>query len=59
MSESQYWAIVAFKHPERGKSLLYRQKIVGKENLLRAVEKAYDLGANLMSIRAYRRVEES
>ena len=57
MSESEHWAIVAFKHPEQGKSLLYRQKILGKEALLRAVEKAYDLGANLMSIRAYKRTE--
>ena len=58
MSVSEYWAIVAFKHPQQGKSLLYRQKIVGKTKLLRAVEKAYDLGANLMSIRAYRVTEQ-
>lgn len=47
-----YWAIVAFKHPEQGKSLLYRQKLTF-EGLLRAIEKAHDLGANLMSIRWY------
>ena len=47
-----YWAIVAFNHPTKGKSLLYRQKLTFVQ-LQKAIEKAYELGANLMSIRMY------
>jgi hypothetical protein len=49
------WTIVAFKHPDEKNSVLYRQNVV---DLLRAVQKAIDEGANLMSIRGFDEEEE-
>ena len=45
------WMIVAFYHPFKGKSVLYRQNIKTVDGLLKAVELAAAKGANLMSIR--------
>lgn len=50
---SKAWRIVAFKHPEREKSVLYRQKLT-TEALLNAVKRAIELEANLMSIRGFK-----
>ncbi len=46
------WTIVAFKHPDRSKSVLYRQglAILG---LHRAIDDAEREGANLISIRGF------
>lgn len=44
------WTIVAFNHPSRGRSVLYRQNL-DVDGLLRAVDDATQNGANLMSIR--------
>ena len=49
---SKIWRIVAFKHPEVEKSVLYRQNITTEE-LLDAVKRAIELGANLMSVRGF------
>ena len=51
------WILVAFKHPDIENSLYYRKNIV---HLDRAVKRAEELGANLMSIRGFEiEVEET
>ena len=54
MSKRKRWTLVAFKHPDEQKSVMYRQNIV---NLLHAVAQAVAAGANLMSIRGFEEVE--
>ncbi len=44
------WIIVAFEHPDRSRSVLYRQGL-DEAGLLKAVSDSYLRGANLMSIR--------
>jgi hypothetical protein len=44
------WTVVAFYHPTSQKSVHYRQRLT-KEQLLKEIEKAIALGANLLSIR--------
>ena len=44
------WTLVAFKHPDEQKSVYYRQNI---KDLIRAVLRACEEGANLMSIRGF------
>ena len=50
IAPTKKWAIVAFVHPTQGRSVLYRQNLTIQE-LLQAVKKAIDKGANLLSIR--------
>ncbi len=47
------WTIVAFRHPDREKSVLYKQDL-SDEALLGAVLKGIEAGANLFSIRGFR-----
>ena len=44
------WTIVAFDHPNKSRSVLYRQNM-NVEKLLKMVAEAIVEGANLMSIR--------
>ena len=44
------WILVAFKHPDVENSVYYRKNIF---HLDRAVKRAEELGANLMSIRGF------
>ena len=46
------WIIVAFDHPNKSKSILYKQNIT-LATLLKAVEEAAMSGANIMSIRGF------
>ena len=46
------WRIVVFSHPKEEKSVLYRQNLTDKQ-LLEAIKRALELGANLMSIRGF------
>lgn len=50
MVKVKRWTLVAFKHPDLEHSLYYRKNIV---HLDRAVKRAEELGANLMSIRGF------
>ncbi len=46
------WVVVAFKHPEQKRSVLYRQNIPDI-SLIDVVHEAKSRGANLMSIRGF------
>lgn len=46
------WRLVAFSHPKEERSVLYRQNLTD-EQLLQAIKRALELGANLMSIRGF------
>jgi hypothetical protein len=46
------FTIVAFKHPDESKSVLYRQNLT-LEGLKKAIDDAVAHGANLMSIRGF------
>ena len=46
------WRIVAFKHPDKEKSVLYRQG-ASDEKLVELIKSAIEKGANLMSIRGF------
>lgn len=46
------WRVVAFKHPEKERSVLYHQD-VPDEDLLDSVKQAVERGANLLSIRGF------
>lgn len=46
------WRIVAFKHPDQEKSLLYLQD-VSAEYMIKKLEEAIEKGANLVSIRGF------
>ncbi len=46
------WALVAFDHPDRRTSVLYRQNLAFTA-LLEMVQIAAEKGANLMSIRGF------
>ena len=50
MVKVKRWTLVAFDHPNSEHSLYYRKNIV---HIDRAVKRAEELGANLMSIRAF------
>lgn len=44
------WIIVGFKHPNKSKSIVYKQMIT-KDTLLKTIEKGIEDGCNLFSIR--------
>ncbi len=44
------WTIVAFNHPEKSRSVVYRQNLTN-DALIQAIRIAIAKGANLMSIR--------
>lgn len=52
-SDKMKWRIVSFRHPTQEKSVLYRQNLSTQE-LIQAVERSIELGANLMSIRGFK-----
>lgn len=46
------WRIVGFKHPEKQRSLIYRQNL-NEEQLVNAIIKGINEGCNLFSIRGF------
>ena len=50
VTNEKRWVIVAFKHPDLEHSVFYRK---GIKHLERAVTRAIENGANLMSIRGF------
>ena len=46
------WRIVGFQHPDKEKSLLYKQNLT-EQGLLNAIKKGIKEGCNLFSIRGF------